>query len=68
MQPTKFVRLWLTEKTTPQIAKELSVSEATVYSFAKKLRGLGVNLPQRKVQRGTTINVSALNELIESEK
>jgi transposase len=70
MNPTKFVKLWLTPKTTDTIAKELGVSNATVYTYASKLRGLGVNLPKRTVNRSTstTINVEALNELIEESR
>lgn len=67
MNPTKFVKLWLTTKTTDTIAKELGVSTATIYTYASKLRGLGVNLPKRNVERSSinTINVEALNELID---
>lgn len=70
MKPTKFVRLWLSNKPTSKISAELNVSEATLYAYASKLRGLGVNLPKRTVSRVSTntINVTALNELIESEK
>lgn len=69
MQPTKFVRLWLSTKTTDQVAKELGVSTASVYTYASKLRELGVRLPKRTVTRSnqTTVNVEALNELIERE-
>lgn len=67
MQPTKFVRLWLSDKTTAQVAKELGISDASVYTYASKLRSLGVRLPKRTTRRSTqtTINVESLNSIID---
>ena len=69
MQPTKFVRLWLSDKTSEQVAKALGVSTVTMYAYANKLRDLGVDLPARHhAPRTRAINVEKLNALIAQEK
>lgn len=60
----KFVKLWCGDRPTSEIAKDLGISDATVYAHAKKLRDLGVKLPQRQFSRRQEVDVDALNNLI----
>ena len=65
MNYTKFVKLWLQNRSTSEIAEAMDMTQNMVYFHAKKLREAGVKLPDRTVTRTSTIDADKLNALIE---
>jgi transposase len=62
------IKAWLSDKPTSKIAKEMGVSEATLYARASYLRKAGVKLPARTVSRAPQVDVNDLNQYIEQHK
>lgn len=52
VSPKKFIKVWVSDKTAERASRELGISVAMFYNYAKVLRDNGVALPARKTVRG----------------
>lgn len=68
MDYEKFIKLWLDNTQTKELAQQLGVSTATVYIVTKRLRAAGVQLPDRVYSYNAPFDVDALNTIIKNTK